>query len=181
MAGYTKLFSRILDSTIWQESSSTRVLWITMLAMANKDGVVEATIPGLADRARIPLKDCELALKRFQQPDKYSWSKEKEGRRIEVTEGGWFLINHDKYRDLLSKEDQREKTRLRVQRWREKKEKNVTRVTGNVSNYIPDSDSSPDSLKPKINGGICNLCNGTKLLKSKLQPGRVRDCDCVVV
>lgn len=148
-----------------------------MLAMANKDGIVEATIPGLADRARIPLKDCEVALTRFQQPDKYSWSREKEGRRIEVTDGGWFLINHSKYRDLLSKEDQREKTRLRVQRWREK---NVTGVTGNESNYIPAPDSSSDSkaVKPKTNG-VCNLCNGTKLLKSQLQPGRIRDCDCV--
>ena len=146
-----------------------------MLAMANKDGVVEATIPGLADRARIPLKDCEVALERFQQPDKYSWSKEKEGRRVEVTEGGWFLINHEKYRNLLSAEDRREKTRIRVQRWRDK---NVTHVTSNGSNHIPALDSDSDTLKPKTNS-VCNLCQGTKLLKSQLQPGRVRDCDCV--
>lgn len=102
---YAKLFSRILDSTIWRESDEVRILWITMLAMADKDGMVYCTIPGLADRARISLTHCEAALERFQQPDKYSWSKDSEGRRIEVSDGGWFLINHGKYREMLSKQD----------------------------------------------------------------------------
>lgn len=133
MTGYTKLFNRILESTVWREDDKTRILWITMLAMADQHGVVESTIPGLADRARISLEDCEKALERFQQPDKYSWSKEKEGRRIELVEGGWFLVNHRKYRDLLSKEDRMEKTRLRVQAWRER-QKSVTPVTGNAGN-----------------------------------------------
>ena len=130
-AGYTKLFSRILDSTIWREDDKTRILWITMLAMANQHGVVECTIPGLADRARISIKECESALQRFQQPDKYSWSKEKQGRRIEAVDGGWFLINHDKYRQLLSREDQREKTRLRVARYRYR---NASVTLGNAGN-----------------------------------------------
>lgn len=121
MPGYTKLFSRILESTIWREDDKTRILWITMLAMANQHGIVESTIPGLADRARITLDECETALERFQQEDKYSWSKEEGGRRVRVVEGGWFLINHDKYRKLLSQEDQREKTRLRVQAYRERR------------------------------------------------------------
>lgn len=120
MAGYTKLFSRILDSTIWREDDKTRLLWITMLALADQDGVVQCTVPGLADRAKVSLEACEKALERFQSPDKYSWSQEDGGRRIRVVEGGWFLINHDKYRALLSKEDQREKTRLRVKRHRQK-------------------------------------------------------------
>lgn len=119
-----------------------------MLAMANKGGVVEATIPGLADMARISIEDCEAALFRFQQPDKYSWSKEREGRRLEEVEGGWFIINHDKYRNLLSKEDQAEKTRLRVARFRAK---SVTAVTSNECNDIPAPDSSSSAnTKPKI-------------------------------
>jgi hypothetical protein len=118
MSGYTKLFSRILDSTIWREDSDTKVLWITMLAMADQDGVVHATIPGLADRARISIEKCEQALDKFQEPDKYSWSKEEAGRRIRSVAGGWFLINHAKYRALMCYEEQKEKTRLRVQRHR---------------------------------------------------------------
>jgi hypothetical protein len=151
MAGYTKLFSRILDSTIWREDDKTRILWITMLAMTDQDGIVQCTIPGLADRARITIKECEDALERFQTPDKYSWSKEDEGRRVRAVEGGWFLINHAKYRALMSQEEQREKTRLRVQRWREKNAlPNVTNVTRNESNDIADSKAYTDSKAIKV-------------------------------
>jgi hypothetical protein len=134
MAGYAKLFTRILDSTIWRESNPTRILWITMLALADRHGYVSCTIPGLADRAKITLEECEYALKRFQEPDKYSWSKDEEGRRIRVVEGGWFLINHEKFRALMSADEVREKTRVRVARYRALH--NVTPVTSNSSNDI---------------------------------------------
>lgn len=150
MTGYAKLFSRILDSTIWREDDKTRILWITMLALADRDGVVHCTIPGLADRARITLAECEDALERFQQPDKYSWSKEAEGRRITVVEGGWFLINHAKYRAMMSADEQREKTRLRVQRFRQKNKslQTVTDVTGNQSNDIADTKAKAEEQAP---------------------------------
>lgn len=107
MLTYAKLFSRILDSTIWCEDDQTRLLWITMLALADKNGVVQCTIPGLANRAKISLEQCERALEKFQQPDKYSWSTEEDGRRIRVVGGGWALINHAKYRAMMSKEERR--------------------------------------------------------------------------
>ena len=110
-----------------------------MLALADRDGIVHCTIPGLADRARISLEQCEYALARFQQPDRYSWSKEAEGRRIKVVDEGWYIINHAKFRELMSIEETREKTRLRVQRYRERNRKplqNVTSVTSNASNDI---------------------------------------------
>ena len=51
MSGYSKLFSEICDSTIWREPDHVRIVWITMLAKANKHGEVMASIPGLADAA----------------------------------------------------------------------------------------------------------------------------------
>src|SRR3990167_2677294 len=102
MSGYTKLFNSILASTIWRAPDTTRLVWITMLAMADKDGIVEASIPGLADFARVSLTACEQALAELAAPDIYSRSKEEEGRRIERMEGGWRLINHGKYRHALS-------------------------------------------------------------------------------
>ena len=105
-----------------------------MLALANREGIVHCTIPGLADRARITLEQCEYALQRFQQPDKYSWSKEDEGRRVRVVEGGWFLINHAKYRALMNQDEQREKTRIRMQRYRDRNaaSRSVTPVTNDA-------------------------------------------------
>lgn len=108
---YTKLFEQILESTIWCESDSTRVVWITMLAMADKDGEVLASIPGLAKRANVSLDQCQVALERFQQPDEFSRTPEYEGRRIAPVEGGWMLLNHHKYRDLMDSEAEKERKR----------------------------------------------------------------------
>ena len=51
---YAKLFSQILESTLWTtESLETKILWITMLAKADQEGIVGSTIPGLAHLAGI--------------------------------------------------------------------------------------------------------------------------------
>lgn len=117
---FTKLFESILDSTVWQEDLHVKIVWITMLAMKDIDGVVHASIPGLAKRAGVTIPQCEDALDRFLAPDKYSRTKDHEGRRIEAVDGGWVVLNHDKYRDLLDAEDQRVKAAARQQRKRDK-------------------------------------------------------------
>ena len=94
MSGFTKLFSQILDSTIWDEPWNVKGVWITMLAMADHQGRVMASIPGLARRATVSLLECEAALQVFLSPDSYSRSSEFEGRRIEVIDGGWRLLNY---------------------------------------------------------------------------------------
>ena len=105
---FTKLFSSITESTVWCEPAHTRLVWITMLAMADKRGYVEASIPGLANRARVPLEDTEKALETFMSPDRYSRTAEHEGRRIEPIDGGWRLLNYSKYREARDSDDRRE-------------------------------------------------------------------------
>lgn len=118
MVGYTKLFSSITDSTVWREPDRTRLVWITMLAMADADGYVAASVPGLADRARVPLGDCLTALDAFRAPDEWSRTKEYEGRRIMDVDGGWQLLNHGKYRAIQDAEHRREQARVGMQRLR---------------------------------------------------------------
>lgn len=121
MGGFTKLFGSITRSTIWAEDDATVKIWITMLALTDRDGIVEASIPGLAHEARKSLEEVEAALAKFLAPDKYSRSKEYEGRRIEEVRGGWRLLNHDYYRGLLDHDDQRERAAERQRRSRERK------------------------------------------------------------
>lgn len=108
MAGFTKLFSCIVDSTIWRESKETKIVWITMLAKADRRGVVEAAVPGLADAARVTVPECREAVKVLCSPDPDSRSKEHEGRRIKEIDGGWQILNYSKYRAKLSKEERLE-------------------------------------------------------------------------
>ena len=93
---YVKLFSEILDSTVWRLPSHGRLVWITMLAMSDRDGEVKASVPGLADRARVERAHCEQALAMLMAPDPDSRTPDHEGRRIEKIDGGWRLINHAK-------------------------------------------------------------------------------------
>ena len=121
---YTKLFQSILTSTIWGEDHATLRVWITMLAMADKNGEVVATIPGLARVACVTIQEVENALEKFQSPDKYSRTPDDEGRRIEQNEDGWVLINYEKYRKMASKEDQKAKSAERVRKYRERQKRN---------------------------------------------------------
>lgn len=115
---YVKLFGRILDSSIWLEDTATRIVWITLLAMANEDGIVSAPVPVLANRARVTFEECEAALSKFQAPDKWSHSQEYEGRRIEARGNDWLILNHGKYRDEMSAEARREYKRVKAAQYR---------------------------------------------------------------
>jgi hypothetical protein len=125
---FTKLFSSLTDSTIWAADDQTRLVWITMLAMADQHGYVGASIPGLAARARVPVEAVEVALNTFLAPDKYSRSQEFEGRRIEVADRGWTLLNYGRFRDTRDEEARRkyERERKRAQRAKAGRSRDVT-------------------------------------------------------
>lgn len=112
--GYTKLFSGIVMSTVWTYDSDTKVVWVTLLAMADEHGVVVGTIPGLAKMAGVSVEATRRAMGIFLAPDPDSGSKEFEGRRVEVIDRGWRLLMHAKYRALRSREEKLEADRLRI-------------------------------------------------------------------
>ena len=132
MAGYTKLFNSILASTIWREDDKTRIVWITLLAMADRYGIAEGSVPGLADFARVSVEDCRAALVKLAAPDEDSRSQEFEGRRIEAVEGGWRLLNHEKYRQKLSADERREYLKLKQREYRHR-DKQASTTVNNVS------------------------------------------------
>ena len=135
MSGYTKLSNAIVTSTVWREPATTRVVWITMLALADQHGEVQASVPGLADLARVSIAECEAALATFLAPDPYSRTKDHDGRRIEAIDGGWELLNHKKYRHLYSDDERREHTAERVRRFRARQKDVTPDVTlGNAGN-----------------------------------------------
>lgn len=130
---FTKLFSSITDSTVWGESSDVRIVWITLLAMADRDGMVHASVPGLAHEARVPLAATRDALRIFQEPDPDSRTKDHEGRRIAEIDGGWVLLNHAKYRALRDADERRaykaKKERERREKLRKEGKLNKTNIS----------------------------------------------------
>lgn len=115
---FTKLFSSIVHSTIWNEPDHVRLTWVTMLALADRDGIVHASVPGLAHAARKTVAEVEDALEKFMSPDKYSRTPDFEGRRVEPVPGGWRLLTYEIHRERASKEHAKAKAAERQARKR---------------------------------------------------------------
>lgn len=152
IVGFSKLFADIIHSTVWREPMHVKVVWITMLAMADRHGQVMASIPGLADSAKVSLEECLEALQVFLSPDEYSRTKDYEGRRIVEIDGGWLLLNYEKFRERRDDEEQRLQTRERVRRHRANAKALGNIVTEGVTetecNDITDAESDAES-EPK--------------------------------
>ena len=146
---FTKLFSSITESTIWVESNETRIVWIAMLAMADRKGRVWGSIPGLANRARVSVDGCRTAIATFLSPDPDSRTKVEEGRRIREIDGGWQLINYLKYREIRDQETTRELTAERVRKHRAKKP-NVTPVTRRNDNEEAEAYNGSTNVDPAV-------------------------------
>lgn len=128
---YNKIFTKILDSSVWLESNETRIVWLTMLASMDQDGFCQFAAPAnLAHRAIVTLPAAEAAIKVLEGPDEHSSDPDNQGRRIERVDGGWMVLNSSKYRDIVTAAESRNKNRERVQRFRKKL--SLTPCTGHV-------------------------------------------------
>ncbi len=122
---YNKLFTKILDSSIWLEDNPTRLIWITLIAAMDENGFVQfASIKNLAHRAIVKEDEAFKAVERLESPDPDSSDPENEGRRVEKVPGGWIVINAEKYRAIVTREESKRLNRERVAKHREKS-KNV--------------------------------------------------------
>ena len=173
-SGYTKLFGSIVASTIWREDDKTRIVWITLLALSDKDGYVAGSIPGLADLARVSIPECEQALEKLQQPDKYSRSPEHDGRRLEVVEGGWLILNRAKYRDSCGEQGKLERHREANRRYyQRKKAQNSDRKSDNPdirpdsTGCIGDKKEKEKELKPL---SVANAPDGSSPHRARRKP-----------
>lgn len=103
--GYSKLDGGIIHSTLWSEPHDVRVTWITLLAVTDATGYVRMAIPALAKLVGISIERTEEILDILHSPDKYSRTKEHDGRRLETVDGGWVILNYLKYREGLKNPD----------------------------------------------------------------------------
>ena len=114
---YTKLFSSILESTIWGEPAGTRLVWIAMLARSNMQGEVFGSVPGFARLAGVSLAECEAAIETLLAPDPYSRTPDNEGRRLAKIVGGWLILNHAKFLHMRSDAEAQERRRESKRAW----------------------------------------------------------------
>ena len=152
---YNKLFAKIVDSSIWLESESTRLVWLTMIAIMDQDGFVAmASIRNLSRRANLSYPKTAAAIVVLESPDDQSSDPDNDGRRIERVPGGWLVLNAPKYRDLVTREVVREQTRERVRRHRMKRD--VTQGNAEVLPVTPSETDATTEVRtplPRSRGG----------------------------
>lgn len=132
---YSKLHASIVNSSLWTQRDSVRILFITLLALCDRDGIVYGSKPGLERIAMINPDEADDAWVVLMSPDEDSSDKmrapENQGRRIEEVPGGFRLLNFEYYRGLRNDDDRREQNRQAQARF---KAKSVS-----VSHSKPDS------------------------------------------
>ena len=145
---YNKIFTKILDSSVWLEPTPTRIVWITLLAAMDEDGFCSfAAVGNVAGRARVTIDEAKAALDILAAPDPESSDPENEGRRIERVSGGWIVLNAIKYKDIVTRANAQDKTRERVRRFREKNKignADVTPRNDDVRQSVSDTEANTE-------------------------------------
>lgn len=125
MSGYTKLYNSILTSSVWcGQDAEAKVVWITLLASADRNGVVDVTLPGLAKLAEVPVEKTKQVLDHLCALDPLdSVNSPLNGvkRRLDPLDRGWVLRNYKKYRDHRQYEERKEYMRKYMRDYMQKK------------------------------------------------------------
>lgn len=107
---YAKLFSRITESSLMEESINVRYVFVMLLAIADPKAHVIGTDVAIARRINIPLEEFQLCVEALMRPDPNSNSEEEEGRRLVRSTGerGYRIVNYLTYRNFRDEEHRRD-------------------------------------------------------------------------
>lgn len=149
--GFAKLYSDIVDSSIWDEPPETCKVWVTLLALSDRDGFVRGSLGWLASKSKVTIEQCGKALECFTRPDPKSRTPSNEGRRIKEVERGWLILNYSYFRDE-HKQLSSNPRRVYQREWMRKKRQS-TGCQQNVNKVNPASASA--SVSVPVQEGEC--------------------------
>jgi hypothetical protein len=160
---YGKLFASMYDGTLYGNWQAL-VTFQQMIILADPEGVIDMTPHALAARTSIPLEIIAAGIEHLEKPDPYSRTPDDEGRRLERLDEhrpwGWRIVNHAKYKLMISAEQKREADRERLRLKRATKS-DGTRQPATTSDKSPnvanESDKTADVAK--INGLSPSVAN----------------------
>jgi hypothetical protein len=113
MNTWSPLWNSIVDSSIWDEPDYVCKVWITMLAIKDRDHVVRKTAYQLAHHSRKTEKEVLGALKVLSSPDTRRIEPQPfDGRRIQKVDDGWLMLNGEKYRLAMQSIVRKEQKRI---------------------------------------------------------------------
>ena len=121
---FVKIHGAILRSSIWTAPQHVRIVWITLLVLADAEGIVEASVGGLAVQAQVSREECVEAVAMLEGPDEDTRDNTT-GERIEKVPGGWLILNHSQYRDRQTNAQGQAAKRSRKHRQKQRERRDV--------------------------------------------------------
>lgn len=108
-----------MDSSLWEESGDVVKVFMTMIATKTSDHVCELDAYRIARKCNFKLPDGSVdeikvldICKILASPDKRRKVKQEfDGRRIRAVDGGWLVLNGEKYRQMVSEEMKKARNR----------------------------------------------------------------------
>src|SRR6516165_3084329 len=124
---YSKLFSSLIHSSLWRQPVHVRVLFVSLLSIADSRGFVYGSRRGLEAAANIQYDLSNGDADPWQvlmSPDSDSSdllrNPKNRGRRIEQVPGGYRILNFLYYRSLRDNEARREQNRRAQAKFKDK-------------------------------------------------------------
>lgn len=118
---FAKIFRQIFESSI-AEHPSVRFTFMDLLVLADPNGVVDMTHESIARITNRPLDEIRATIAALEGPDPRSRTPDEDGARLrrldDHRDWGWIIVNYDRFREIASEEQRRERTRDRVNRLR---------------------------------------------------------------
>lgn len=182
---YVKVFSQVLESSI-ADDYQKRHLFIDLLILADREGVVDMTREAISRRLNVPIDVVNQNLEKLLAPDPHSRGCEPDGRRLipvdPERDWGWQIVNYVFYRDLKDLESLRAANRERKRRERERKRSVVpnghvvsqdVRDSHAVSQKVTVSEAVSYSETNKEVAPICGNGNGNGTEPTALKKKKV--------
>jgi hypothetical protein len=116
--GYTKIYGdRLRNSSLWLECWQARLVFIEMLAIADRHGYVTTpSVRVLANALNLSVADVEAGLAVLESPDADSRTDVEQGRRVLRKQGGFFIVNYAYYREFRTERQEQERRRMAEKR-----------------------------------------------------------------
>lgn len=139
---FGKVHQSFFDSSINDTDPVTRLIFIGMIVLSDKEGRLDVTSQSLARRLNVDHDSVVRAIGILMSPDQLSRSAAEDGRRIvpidPARSWGWVVVNKMQYRAGEADRDViRAQTRERVRRHRSKEK--------NQKKNDPDTDTDTDT------------------------------------
>lgn len=120
---YGKVFTSIWDGSLYGHLEATATL-MALVTLCNAEGVVDMTHEAISGRTGWPIDFVKKGIAELEAVDPRSRTDESDGRRLirmdENRDWGWLIVNYKKYREKKDLDVEREQSRERVRRFRER-------------------------------------------------------------